>query len=77
MYNKCMKWIRQPVPALAYATARPEQLTSYAGRYVAHLWGDDMPHIRERRITIYCVLLAGLLIFWDGVCSDIWRSDNG
>jgi len=46
-------------------------------RYVAHLWGDDMPLVRERRVAIYCVLLAGLLSFWDGLCSDLWRSDNG
>ena len=31
-HNKSMKWIRQPVPALAYATSEPEQLTTYAGR---------------------------------------------
>jgi hypothetical protein len=31
---------------------------------------------RERRVAIYCVLLAELPIFWDGVCADYWRSDN-
>jgi len=46
-------------------------------RYVAHLWGDDMRLVREKRVAIYCVLLAGLLIFWDGLCSDLWRLDNG
>ncbi len=33
--NQSVKWIRQPVLALADATARPEQLTTYAGRYIA------------------------------------------
>ena len=60
--------------------ARHDSSAHYVGEkgcYVAHLWGDDMPLIRERRVAIYCVLLAGLLIFWDGLCSDLWRSDNG
>jgi len=35
-----------------------------------------MPFVRERRVAIYCVLLAELLIFWDGLCSDLRRSDN-
>ena len=34
-HNKCMKWIRQPVPALADATSEPEQFTTYARGYVS------------------------------------------
>ncbi len=66
--NKALQLTANPLRGLSAAEL---------GRYVAHLWGDDMPLVRERRVAIYCVLLAGLLIFWDGLCSDLWRSDNG
>ena len=47
--NQYMKWIRQPVALFAYAKNPPEQLTSYARRYMSK--GERM------KIKLWIVIL--------------------